>query len=43
MTSNKPQPPEKSKAALREMLAEAVRNTQSQDEPEPPRKAQKDR
>ena len=37
-----PRPAAKTKAELREMLAEAVRNTQPQDEPEPPPKAEKD-
>jgi hypothetical protein len=45
MTSWKPKPrePAKSKAELREMLAEAVRNTQQQTEPKTKPKAKKDR
>jgi hypothetical protein len=44
MTSWKPLPrePAKTKAELREMLAEAVRNTQPQTEPEPePKKSRR--
>ena len=45
MTSWKPKPrePAKTKAELREMLAEAVRNTQPQTEPKPKPKAKKGR
>ena len=45
MTSWKPTPrePAKTKAELREMLAQAVRNTQPKTEPEPSSKAKKGR